>query len=461
MTCRILSTQLLYLAALLLPSSPVQAVTLAITGDSGIARSLSIDNTSTFRDMISVLRSADVAITNLEGLVSGEAGAPAGGPGVYIQMTADPFVVEELQWAGFDMVSRANNHAMDYGGEGLLASSRILDQAGLVHAGVGAHLAQARAPAYLDTPHGRVALISCASTFPPHAVAGAQRADSMGRAGLSPLRFQTRYRVAAEAFTTLQYLAEVLAIPGSIKLPRKDDGTLDFLGRTFVIAEKPGVETRPHPGDLAQISASVKDARRLADWVIVSLHAHETALDDPNQPAEFIRTAAHRLIDAGADFFVVHGAHRLQGIELYAGKPIFYGLGNFIMQAEAVRVQSSDIYEVYGLPVDSTPADLYESLAWFSSDPSYNEAAIAIVDMDEQRRVRRVELHPVVLTDGPALSQRGTPQPAGVERGEAIIRHIAAISEPFATKIRYRDGLGIITGPASRTQPDSLRLRRE
>lgn len=120
------------------------------------------------------------------------------------------------------------------------------------------------------------------------------------------------------------------------------------------------------------------------------------------------------------------------------------------MQAEAVRVQSSDIYEVNGLPVDSTPADLYESLALFSSDPSYYESAIAIVDMDEQRRVRRVELHPVVLTDGPALSQRGTPQPAGAARGKAIIRHIAAISEPFATKIRDRDGLGIVTGPASR-----------
>jgi poly-gamma-glutamate capsule biosynthesis protein CapA/YwtB (metallophosphatase superfamily) len=61
-------------------------------------------------------------------------------------MGASPFVLDELKWAGFKMVNTANNHALDFGIDGLRSTIRNLDLAGLIHAGTGENLARARAP---------------------------------------------------------------------------------------------------------------------------------------------------------------------------------------------------------------------------------------------------------------------------------------------------------------------------
>ncbi len=63
-------------------------------------------------------------------------------------------------WLGIDMVSRANNHAKDYGVTGMRVTSKHVLAAGLVEAGTGDSLAEAREARYFDTPAGRVALIS-------------------------------------------------------------------------------------------------------------------------------------------------------------------------------------------------------------------------------------------------------------------------------------------------------------
>src|SRR5438270_240575 len=83
-------------------------------------------------------------------------------------------VAEELKWAGFDLLSVANNHAGDFGVEGMRRTARALRDAGLTFAGTGENLAFARSPAYLDSHKGRVALIACTSTFPPASAAGPQ-----------------------------------------------------------------------------------------------------------------------------------------------------------------------------------------------------------------------------------------------------------------------------------------------
>ncbi len=82
-------------------------------------------------------------------------------------------------------------------------------------------------------------------------------------------------------------------------------------------------------------------------YIIVSLHwgweNHEEVV--PRQ-----RYDAHRLIDAGADALVCHHTHTRQPSETYHGKPIFYGLGNFIFdpqrdinrRAAIVRLRISD-----------------------------------------------------------------------------------------------------------------------
>ena len=73
---------------------------------------------------------------------------------------------------GISLVSKANNHATDFGIEGLLASMRALDAAGIAHAGSGMNAAAACAAMLVPTRGGVVALVSAASTFAPMSVAG-------------------------------------------------------------------------------------------------------------------------------------------------------------------------------------------------------------------------------------------------------------------------------------------------
>ena len=97
------------------------------------------------------------------------------------------------------MVARANNHAGDYGVLGMNLTTKYVAEAGLVQAGVGQSLAEAREAKFLEMPKGRVALISVASTFTDHSVAGRTRGDMPARPGLNPLRFETITTVTRSA----------------------------------------------------------------------------------------------------------------------------------------------------------------------------------------------------------------------------------------------------------------------
>jgi hypothetical protein len=74
--------------------------------------------------MRDILRAAGVSITNAETLFHNFEGAPisdSGSYGTYAQF--DPVVIDDLKWLGLDMVSTANNHAVDYGEVGILTNS--------------------------------------------------------------------------------------------------------------------------------------------------------------------------------------------------------------------------------------------------------------------------------------------------------------------------------------------------
>lgn len=81
------------------------------------------------------------------------------------------------------------------------------------------------------------------------------------------------------------------------------------------------------PANQQQVVNSIKKAKIKADYVIVSLHAGDEYKTKPNQRQI---NFAHLFIDAGADLVVGHHPHVVQPSEVYKGKYIFYGLGNFI-----------------------------------------------------------------------------------------------------------------------------------
>jgi len=315
-----------------------QTFTMALTGDSIITRRLSIYTEPGHTRLFDMIRGADAAFTNLEMLFHDyEPYAMNESGGTY--MRAEPALLKDLVWAGFDMVSRANNHTGDYGADGMRITTKHVAAAGLVQAGVGEDLAEAREAAFLDTPKARVAMISVASTFPDHSRAGRSRNGVRGRPGLNPLRFTTTYVVTRDRMEQLRAMQQ--EITGR---PAPAGESLTFLGRRFVQGERPDVRTEPLAEDVADIAAVVRNASRLADYTFVTIHAHE-GTQNRAVPAQFLVTFARAMIDAGADLFVGHGPHVLRGIELYKGKPIMYSLGDFIFQNETVLRLPSENYE--------------------------------------------------------------------------------------------------------------------
>ena len=82
--------------------------------------------------------------------------------------------------------------------------------------------------------------------------------------------------------------------------------------------------------DPVLVSLKIKEMRNAgADVVVVSYHG---GVEYQPQPTDETRAFARACIDAGADAFVGHHPHVAQGVEWYAGKPIFYSLGNFVFK---------------------------------------------------------------------------------------------------------------------------------
>ncbi len=230
--------------------------TLALTGDSIIMQRLSVFKEPEFTRLFDLIRGADAAFTNLETLFHDYEMPPAHESGG-TWMRTDPPILKELVWAGFDLVSRANNHAGDFGTLGAQITSRYVRDAGLVEAGVGNSLSEAREAKFLETPKGRVALISAASTFTPHSRAGNSRGDMPARPGLSPLRFTTTYTVTPERLADLRRVAAELS--GN---PPATGETLNFGGRRYVAGPKPGTRTEPNKQDVEEIARVVRAPRR-------------------------------------------------------------------------------------------------------------------------------------------------------------------------------------------------------
>ena len=420
---------------------PAPAFTVALTGDSIITRKLSVHGEPAFARLIDLIRGADAAFTNLEVLFHDYEPAPmheSGGT----WMRAEPALAKELAWAGFDLVSRANNHAGDYGPEGMRLTSQHVREAGLVEAGVGESLAEAREARFLDTPRGRIALISVASTFPDHSRAAAPRDGVRGRPGLSPLRFTTTYHVTRAQLDSLRATARALQ-------QRAPDGDrVRLFGQLFVVGDAPAVRTEPLKEDVDQIAAVVRSASRLSDLTIVTIHAHEGVPGDRSAPAQFLPAFAHAMIDAGADLFTGHGPHVVRGVEMYQGKPILYSLGDFIFQNETLLRIPSEAYGQYALGPEAGVADFnarrYDNdTRGFPADREIWEGLVAIAGW-QGRRLVDLRLHPITLGFGQPAARRGRPMLAEGELAHKILKDVTERSKPFGTDIQVSGGVGVV-----------------
>jgi poly-gamma-glutamate capsule biosynthesis protein CapA/YwtB (metallophosphatase superfamily) len=421
------------------------------TGDSIINRRLSTSALPGVDKMVGLIRKADVAFTNFETQIHdfSLAGAQQSG-GTY--MGSPRFVTDELAWAGFDLLGLANNHVNDYGVDGMRSTLAALAQTKFVYAGVGENLALARRPGYLDTPKGRVALISVSSTFPDAIIAGAQRRDLRGRPGIDPLRHSTTYTVTQETYDTLAKLkGPPNELMGEGSMEENKDGSLSWSGAKYIAGKEIGVSTKANKRDLEELSAEVRNARQQADWVMVSIHAHESASPaERGKPAQFTVEFAHAMIDAGADLMVAHGPHILRGIEVYKGKPIFYSMANFIFENDLVELQPADNYEKVGLGDEALPADYYSKRSkndtvGFPADRKFWQSVIAEIVFTSDRTLKEIRVHPISMGFGQPRIKRGQPYPSPPGEADQIIKDLQELCQPYGTTVQYKGGVGVIS----------------
>jgi len=430
------------LGATLVAQAPRAPFTLALTGDSIITQRLSVFTEPEFTGLMDLIRGADAAFTNLETLFHDYEAPPAHQSGG-TWMRTDPPILKELTWAGFDLVSRANNHTGDFGPLGAQITSRYVREAGLVEAGVGNSLNEAREAKFLETPKARVALVAAASTFTPHSRAGNSRGDMPARPGLSPLRFTTTYTITAERMADLKRVASEL----SGQPPAAGD-TFNFGGRQYVIGPKAATTTEPNKQDVDEIARVVRSAATLADIVIVSLHCHEGGANR-SVPADFIQAFARAVIDAGADVFVGHGPHVLRGVEIYKGKPILYSLSNFIFQNETLLRMPIDSYEQYSLGDGAQPADYLDARydrdrRSFPADREYWDSVLATTRWQGDKFVE-LQLHPITLGFQTSRAERGRPKLAKGADAARILETMTARSKAFGATVTVKGGVGYVT----------------
>ena len=441
--------------------------TIALAGDTMLTRKLTPFQEEGFLRLREILHNADARFANLEGTVhTWDEGTPGITQGTF--MTTDPKLLNDLHWLGINLVSCANNHAFDYGEDGVLANLKHLDTAGMVHAGTGKNLAEARAPGYLDTANGRVALVAATATFRPWNQAGEQRPDLRGRPGINPLGFTTTYSVDAAAFEQLKRISQGLGFEKSNERARKHfysdkelgDGKgaeLNLLGNRYVPGEGFAIATEANNRDLQDNLRWIREARRQADWLVVSAHCHEFggaslltagSRAELQETADFVTKFAHQAIDEGADIFVGHGSHFPMGIEIYKGKPIFYSVGNFVFQNETVGFFPADAYERFDLDLKATPADFLDARTnggkkGHPSDPAYWENMFAVCEFSSNK-LKEIRIHPIDQGFGRPRAQRGRPVLAEGEVANRVLERVTRLSQRYGTKLVKKGNVGVI-----------------
>ncbi len=153
---------------------------------------------------------------------------------------------------------------------------------------------------------------------------------------------------------TLEHVERAGMTPAGAGLTREralEPAILEVRGRRFgLLAFTYGTNHRPersgpHAARLGEAAERLRQVRGQVDTLVVSLHFGEEFTSTVSLDQ---RVWAHRCVDAGADAVIGHHPHVLQGVEVYAGKPIYYSLGNFIWGLASVSALSAMAYVEFG-----------------------------------------------------------------------------------------------------------------
>jgi len=392
----------------------VEKLSIFLAGDSLITRPWSHVQEPAFIELVQEIRAAGVSITNLETVIhefKGYAQADCGGT----YMASPPSIARELKWAGFDMVTHATNHSFDYGSTGVLETIEHTERAGLVLAGSGKDLQAARAPRYFTSNGTSVGLVAMASDFISYGKASYSRPDLPGRPGINPL--------------TVNGGSPAILVPKAAKKRLRYLSKFGFRLRT---SDHYGIVTgfRVNDRDLEANLDAVAEAASRATVVVVSVHAH--------RQGPWLSSFARKAFERGASVVFIHGPHKVLGIELCDGRPIFYSMGDFVYETDQIERFPAEAYEARGLPPGAALDELAQvrwDLRLLNARQTYEGFAASLTFAGP--RVIRLRLLPIDLQFDSVGGHRGRPQLAPAGLGRTIIDRVATASERLGTRVVY------------------------
>jgi poly-gamma-glutamate synthesis protein (capsule biosynthesis protein) len=324
------------------------AITLLATGDVAPRRA---DPASMFARVRKTLNSGDVVFGQLETTISDRGAAL---PQAKLAMRTDPAVAMAIRDAGYNVVSFAGNHCMDWGQSAFFDTLDHIASAGLHLCGAGADIEAARRPVTIDSHGTKIAFLAYSSILPMGYWAESRRP------GCAPMRALTTY--------------------------------------TQIETDQPGtpahIDTWAHREDLEALRADIRIAKSKADIVAVSMHWGIHFV--PSEIATYQREVAHAAIDAGADVILGHHPHILKGIEFYKERPIFYSLANFAIEQpqafDPTILQTASFKHLMSLNPGMDPTQM------FVCPPDSRKSIIAKLTIDD-KRLTRVAFLPVDIND--------------------------------------------------------------
>jgi hypothetical protein len=294
------------------------------TGDLGVKRP---NEESIFDKVRDILKQGDLIFGQLEPCIS-DVGTPS--QQARLPMRCKPEGAKAIANAGFNVISFATNHCMDWGRDAFFRTIELIKQNGMLPVGVGENIEEARKPVIVDLDGTRIGFLAYCSVNPQDYWA------LKDRPGCNPMR----------------------PLYAGVLREHDQPGT-------------PLVQyTWPHPEDLQNMIDDITALRPQVDILMVSQHwgIHFT----PRVLAEYQRYVAHFAIDAGADIILGHHTHILKPIEVYKNKAIIYSMANFAIEGpdkffegkqglindsrhDAIRALNTDFKNDSGrvMPVDS------------------------------------------------------------------------------------------------------------
>ncbi len=406
------------------------------------------DDFEGYNELRPFIMEGDARFFNLETTLNheGEASASQFSGGTYLR--TNPEVLDDLKKFSFNMTTFNNNHALDFFYDGFECTLNALNSSGLVHSGAGRNLAEASAPKYLETKNGRVALIAVnTSYFNASLIAGEQTARVKGRPGINGLRVESYVELPKEDFEYIKALARITNINAAKEITRKEgyhpelnENECEFGDLKFKLSDKPKFVREINKADIARVDRAIYEAKLQADYIMISVHSHQLEGDKKETPSDFLIDFAHHCIDMGANAIIGHGPHLLRPMEVYKDSPIFYSLGDFILQLYDIEFAPEDFFMKHGLTSQSTVHELLKKRSkdftvGLMTDKRMFRSVIPFWET-EGTKLKSLTFMPIEMDMTGSKSDIGLPRRS---YNPEIYEYFKEMCEPFGVKLTLTD----------------------